>query len=657
MSDNPIGQSVRGTPHIRLNSGQHDPFSDSEETYAPAPPNHGAIGRALTPSMTKSPSTGTFQTIQTGLGSPTPQESTEFLLPPRPGRHREDYEPFRSPDMSVQSSRRTSWTSEAGSDSRGYFYPRYGDMRSPSQADDDESDVNTQTVTEKFNIMPSEGLILFENDVEDDDYLHKPDPSDKERDCDIWNRRGVLNVGGLVLFTLGLLMLFIGYPILTAIRGLQREGSVCKAGDTLCLDVGDRPILSNLRTGLIDPDTPATAKTKKTADGKEWKLVFSDEFNKPGRTFYDGDDPFHQAVDIWYGVTQDIEWYDPDAATTKDGVLELRFDAFPNHALKYRSGMLQSWNKLCFTGGRLEASISLPGDGQVSGFWPGFWAMGNLGRPGYAATTEGMWPYSYYDGCDAGITPNQSSTDGLSWLPGMRLPACACDGSEHPSPGKSRSAPEIDVIEASVIALNNDQSTMVGSVSQSLQMAPFDVWYMPDYDFAAVYDPRITEVNTYRGGPYQQAMSGLTNLNNDWYNGSQYQVYAFEYTPGATGNVTWYVGQEKTWTLDGRALGPNGNIGQRTIPMEPMSIIMNLGMAESFAPIDERIRNFLPGYMRFDYIRIYQDPDNISMTCDPPGYETTDYIAKHPKAYQNPNKTTWAGAGYDWPKNSFMNQC
>lgn len=34
---------------------------------------------------------------------------------------------------------------------------------------------------------------------------------------------------------------------------------------------------------------------------------FSDEFNKDGRTFYEGDDPFFQAVDLWYGVTKDLE--------------------------------------------------------------------------------------------------------------------------------------------------------------------------------------------------------------------------------------------------------------------------------------------------------------------------------------------------------------
>lgn len=149
--------------------------------------------------------------------------------------------------------------------------------------------------------------------------------------------------------------------------------------------------------------------------------------------------------------------------------------------------MVQSWNKLCFKGGRLEASMSLPGDGHIEGFWPGFWAMGNLARPGYAATTDGLWPYSYHDGCDAGITPNQSSTDGLNWLPGMRLPGCACEGSDHPTPGKARSAPEIDVIEGSTAALYGDSGPFVGSASQSLQTAPFDLWYMPDYGKSTVY--------------------------------------------------------------------------------------------------------------------------------------------------------------------------
>lgn len=239
-------------------------------------------------------------------------------------------------------------------------------------------------------------------------------------------------------------------------------------------------MFKNIRTSLIDPHTPKSAMTKKAPDGSTLNLVFSDEFNTDGRTFYPGDDPFFTAVDLWYGVTQDLEWYDPDAVTTNGGVLELKFDAFQSHGLNYRSGMVQSWNQLCFTGGMLEASLSLPGKGDTVGFWPGFWSMGNLGRPGYAATTDGMWPYSYSDTCDAGITANQSQTDGTSYLPGMRLPACTCSGEDHPTPGKSRSAPEIDVIEASVVPLGQGATNMIGAVSQSCQLAPFDIWYQPD---------------------------------------------------------------------------------------------------------------------------------------------------------------------------------
>lgn len=84
----------------------------------------------------------------------------------------------------------------------------------PSRTESDENDVNTQTVTEKYNITPTDGLLLFPEDVEKDDYLHNPDPSDRERECDIWNRRGLINVGGLILLTIGFLVLFIGYPVM-----------------------------------------------------------------------------------------------------------------------------------------------------------------------------------------------------------------------------------------------------------------------------------------------------------------------------------------------------------------------------------------------------------------------------------------------------------
>lgn len=74
---------------------------------------------------------------------------------------------------------------------------------------------------------------------------------------------------------------------------------------------------------------------------------------------------------------------------------------------------MTSWNKFCFTGGILEASVSLPGATNVVGLWPAIWSMGNLGgclyiispcfiifihfpgRAGYGASLEGMVSINY----------------------------------------------------------------------------------------------------------------------------------------------------------------------------------------------------------------------------------------------------------------------
>ncbi len=92
----------------------------------------------------------------------------------------------------------------------------FDDSRAPSRAGSDDEGVNTQTVSEKYNILPSAGLLLFPEDVEKDDYLHTPDPNDRDKmQCsDLFSKRGLVNVGGLALITLGILTLFIGYPIL-----------------------------------------------------------------------------------------------------------------------------------------------------------------------------------------------------------------------------------------------------------------------------------------------------------------------------------------------------------------------------------------------------------------------------------------------------------
>lgn len=56
--------------------------------------------------------------------------------------------------------------------------------------------------------------------------------------------------------------------------------------------------------------------------------------------------------------TRDLEWYDPQQIKTENGSLVIKLeqvsDAAGNHNLSYRSGMMSTWNKFCFTGGLIQ---------------------------------------------------------------------------------------------------------------------------------------------------------------------------------------------------------------------------------------------------------------------------------------------------------------
>lgn len=533
-------------------------------------------------------------------------------------------------------------------------YPKVAQSKLKVNAEDDSSVLKFSPFENSTGLE----LMLDPNEKEADDYLHNPDPiADDKEDlrCHKLDKRGWGCVIASLLLLAGFIVVFIFLPILDFTGPAQRQKTPNQVTASARLSPYSYKKLSAVRP-LIDEDTPESAKTHTSHDGSTWDLVFSDEFNVDGRTFYPGDDQFWEAQNFYYQATQDLEWYDPDAITTANGTLRIRLDAFNNHNLNYRSGMIQSWNKLCFSQGYIEVGAKLPGNGSVPGLWPGIWTIGNLARPGYTATSEGVWPYSYND-CDAGITPNQSMYDGTSYLPGQRLNKCTCKNEDHPTPGKGRGAPEIDLIEG---AVSSPPEVVTGVASQSLQTAPMDIWWMPDYDFIEIHNYSVTKMNAWNGGPFQQAVSGTTMLNNNWYQYSEnpsFQRYGLEYLANDTdGYISWHVGSEETYSMYQGALSPNGNVGQRDISREPMSIVMNLGLSNSWAYIDW-VEQLWPNILEIDYVRVYQPPGNHSITCDPEGYETTGYIAKHPKAYRNPNATSWTGAGYEWPKNSLMNDC
>ncbi|KAF8599626.1 glycoside hydrolase family 16 protein [Ceratobasidium sp. AG-I] len=481
--------------------------------------------------------------------------------------------------------------------------------------------------------------------------------------------RGFFNVGMIILVIGALLALFISYPIVHYVQTGRFPTS------NLVNGTGQVPVLPGL-PNLIDKDTPSSARTRTGFDGQEYELVFSDEFNVDGRSFFPGDDPFWEAVDLNYWATKDLEWYDPNNPTTKDGNLVITLEQVLNHDLNFRSGMIQSWNKFCFTNGYIEFNLSLPGEANVAGYWPGAWIMGNLGRPGYGGTTDGVWPYTY-DTCDIGTFPNQTRKDGtpttnavggtkkynyqLSVLSGQKLSACTCPNTpatEHPGPdfNVGRGAPEIDALEAQ----KNKQGDG-GRVSQSAQFAPFSYNYTFDMSAITVADPSVTFLNDYRGSGVQQAVSGLTTLPEDIYQQTQgnFQTFGFEYNGGRNARkdayITWLANGKQSLSMTSAAVGSDSmaEISERLIPEEPMSIVLNLAISESFQNVDLTNMVF-PSEFKVDYVRVYQRKGEKNVGCDPKDYPTTQYIANHLDVYTNPNVTKWP---YTFPKNSQYDGC
>ncbi|KNZ52052.1 uncharacterized protein VP01_370g1 [Puccinia sorghi] len=577
----------------------------------------------------------------------------------------------------------------------------------------------------------------------------------------------------------------------------------------LCLNVARQalPTIPSSRE-LVDPDTPREAKSRVGADGEEYELVFSDEFNVDGRTFWKGDDPFWEAADQHYWPTGDREWYDPDGARTEGGslVIQMRkMDPGINHNLEYRSAMLTSWNKLCFTGGYMEGlprvvqrALSFRGDMTSVDFGvTAIWTMGNLARPGYGATTDGTWPYSY-DSCDVGAMPNQ--TDPKTGAPGSTIltavrrvigarrkseislgilakglvgapalekskscsrnlfpsrPSNVCGSSfewhsSHPGPitsdgtYKGRSSPEIDMIEA-----YSYEKTATAYGSQSLQIAPYDDKRTWDAKLGSTYSiyPEsgfTTTVNPYHGGNRQQTLSSLATIPPS--NCSSHiryvnrvgrkQIHALwsrmdtcklavshVFNPSATQAMltntdfltptdkrirtilickapnlvatvvipaadafpffcgsTWSLDRKPTWTLNSTALKPNPRsmVGQRLISNEPMYMILNLGLSDTFVPVNEASLTF-PAHMRIDYVRFvspftmplsrngWVDADTMNTLLSTNAKITkTSAVVRRTTQQRNTlpvltsalsHYRTWSQAGYTFPKTTIMDGC
>ncbi|KAK7044468.1 GH16 domain-containing protein [Favolaschia claudopus] len=536
------------------------------------------------------------------------------------------------------------------------------------------------SISEKFHLAPDPAA--WGSDIthaEADDALH--DPRHDKKSGNIFTGRGFENVGCIALLCIAIVGLFLGYPVTSHFTNPTRVSELHINA------TGQMPNIGNW--GLIDSDTPKDVyKIHAYHDPSETlQLVFSDEFETEGRSFYPGDDPYWEAVDLNYWATRNLEWYDPSAITTRNGALEINLtkveDPTQNHNLNYKGGMMATWNKFCFTGGLIVSNVMLPGATNVFGLWPAVWTMGNLGRAGYGATLDGMWPY-VYDSCDVGTLKNQTLNGGppaalhsggqdddingeLSYLPGQRLSRCTCPGESHPGPMHGdgsyvgRSAPEIDVIEAQI---GGPDGAHVGQVSQSAQWAPFNAGYIWNNSTQGmnIVDLKVSHQNSYSGGVFQQATSVVSTTNQDCYQQTKqcFSVQGFEYVPGYDeGYITWITDSKITWTLFGAGVTKDDEtqIAARPITDEPLYILINLGISHAFGFVDfEHI--IFPATMRIDWVRVYQHPDRINIGCDPPEKPTAAYIEAYKEAYLNYNLTTWVDDyGQKIPKNKLVDQC
>lgn len=425
---------------------------------------------------------------------------------------------------------------------------------------------------------------------------------------------------------------------------------------------GDQDKFDSQRSTWVDVDTPPKAQTTTNSDGKVYHLVFSDEFEKAGRSFADGHDFKWTAIDRPDTVNEPLQYYKPEKATTSNGFLNItttndpvtwkgwnedlkKWDKFTRH---YSSAMLQGWNKFCFTGGIVELSVQLPGPGDQPGLWPAAWLMGNLGRATFQTSTKGVWPYSFdhclHNGEYVGVDPNADD--------GQKISACSKDPGAGLNHNQGRGSPEVDIFEA--MAGNG-----WGLVSHSLQVAP----RLPDQlrpANGAVPGPgqwykgmkfgKATMNTAYYGAPGVDALSANSQGTTDLYN-SQH-VFRLEWEPTDDGTLRWYHDGHFLFEVPAKTLTKEyGGLPSRELPAEPMYLILNTAMSNLWSPLcndkdgaaaGTRCAKgssdpccILPAHYLIDYVRVYQQKDNTKQTigCNPPSHPTSDYILANQDVY------------------------
>eukprot|EP00934_Nitzschia_sp_Nitz4_P001950 Nitzschia sp. Nitz4//scaffold76_size158648//60033//68082//NITZ4_002544-RA/size158648-processed-gene-0.238-mRNA-1//1//CDS//3329557839//1950//frame0 len=398
---------------------------------------------------------------------------------------------------------------------------------------------------------------------------------------------------------------------------------------------------ANTQHGQRFPPADSIITPSKTGDG-----VMSDEFNVPNRTFTDGHDPIWTALDkpdddsnAAGGGSQ--QFYNSSfVTTTDDGMLKIstqigktkwqRYDIVNKEwkigQAQFKSGMVQSWEKFCFTGGIVEVDIILPGDPYIGGLWPAVWMLGNLGRATYEASTNNVWPWSY-NKCDRDLQQAQ------------KISACNAENHFGMHPFQGRGSTEIDILE---VMTGDSHGALPGPdppislpyADMTLQLAPGVTKNRPQPGGLPLYNDTVFGNTEYEANTWYQdvEMSGNTSVNPFFYGnfmdetkpgepvtrskkqafqadavGVNHQLtpahfkkvhtFRLEWQPGPGGRIDWFSKGHRinaTFSMEGDGLGTdwvhaygikddvlNDTMGSQ-IPIEPSYLIMNTAISSTW---------------------------------------------------------------------------
>ena len=370
----------------------------------------------------------------------------------------------------------------------------------------------------------------------------------------------------------------------------------------------------------VPSEAPTSLTPAPTPKPRIYDLVFSDEFNTPHRTFGDGSDPRWTALEKNDYTNDAQHYYSVDNAyTDTEGNLVIKSEAKDTPVVgfndvtrekeqvtkHFKSAMLQSWNKFCFTGGVMEAEIALPGKHNIGGLWPAFWLLGNLARHTYVGSSEHLWPWS------SSVCTDKARTAQL---------INACDRVQHYGlhKGVGRGAPEIDVFE---VQAGKDKAGTgpflkmpVGQpfLSSSYQVAPGRLprpgegwWPGPGQWYSNLTGGLNTSLNIAFYGTYNHFRDDTDPASQDYWSDAisynrqlnashfgKFHRYRLEWElPDKNGTeannytetfgyIRWYLDEQFIMEVKGEGLNASGTGAE--ISSEPMYMLLNTAISSQW---------------------------------------------------------------------------